>query len=175
MSKYDFTIDELLSPEGLNACDEAKDWAKGKTWQEIYDTCPRGDWLMWLFARANPNDLRKLTLVKGHQANIVRHLMKDDRSKKAVDLAILFGEGKATREDLNNADAAAADADAAAADAAADADAAAYDAADAAAYAADAAYADAYAARRQKRDQTLKQFADICREHLPIEIWNIKA
>ena len=91
----------------LYACQEARIWAGEKSWKEIYDTCHRGDWLLWLFRRTNPKDLQLLTLAKGHCANTVRHLMKDERSIKAVDTAILFGEGKISREDLNAAHAAA--------------------------------------------------------------------
>ena len=96
---------ELLNK--LNACKDAREWAGDKSWQEIYNTCHRGDWLLWLFKRTNPDDLQLLTLAKGHCANTVRHLMKDERSIKAVDAAIAFGEGKISRDEL---DAAAADA-----------------------------------------------------------------
>ena len=61
----------------LDACKEAKEWAANKTWEEIYNTCHRGDWLLWLFKRTNPNDLQLLTLATGHCANTVRHLMTD--------------------------------------------------------------------------------------------------
>jgi len=166
----------------LDACEGAKEWAGNKSWEEIYNTCYRGDWLLWLFKKTNPDDLQLLTLAKGHCANTVRHLMKDERSIKAVDVAIAFGEGKATREEL---DTAAAYAYAAAAYAYAAADyAAAFAAystysASAAAYAADAystysASAAAYAADAadtKKENQQLT--ADICRKYLPIEIWNI--
>jgi hypothetical protein len=181
----------------LKACSEAREWAADKTWKEIYTTCHRGDWLLWLFKRTNPDDLQLLTLAKGHCVNTVRHLMKDERSIKAINVAIAFGEGKATREELDTA------ADAVAAYAAADAAVAAAvyaayaDAAVAAAYAAAvyAAYADAavaaavyaaaayaaaaadaaadadaaYAAKKHNQQLT----ADICRKYLPIEIWNI--
>lgn len=93
----------------LQACGDAREWAEGKTWQEIYDTCYRGDWLLWLFYHTN-GDRKLLTLAKGHCANTVRHLMKDERSKKAVDAAIAYGNGEITKEEL-----AAAYADAAAA------------------------------------------------------------
>lgn len=82
----------------LDACNSAIEWAGDKTWPEIYQTCHRGDWLLWLFRRTNPDDLKLLTLAKGHCANTVRHLMKDSRSIAAVDAAIAFGEGKLTRE-----------------------------------------------------------------------------
>ena len=95
------TIDQLLIE--LEACKKAKKWALGKTFIEVYTTCHRGDWLNWLFSKTNPEDIQLLMLVKGHQANTVRHLMKDDRSLKAVDTAIAFGEGRATKEELINA------------------------------------------------------------------------
>ena len=127
-TKIENKMDELLIE--LRACRAAKEWAQGKTFEEVYTTCERGDWLCWLFAKTNHEDIQLLTLVKGHQANTVRHLMKDERSLKAVDTAIAFGEGRVTREELRNA------ADAAwVATAASDAR-----------YAADAARAEAWAA-----------------------------
>ena len=184
----------------LNACQEAREWAGDKTWEEVYITCHRGDWLLWLFARTNPDDLQLLTLAKGHCVNTVRHLMEDTRSIKAVDTAIAFGEGRATREELDAAAAAAADAaDAAFAAAAAAADAAdaafaagntasaaaadaafaAGNTASAAAYAAAAAaiasaYASAYDAAYAARRENQRLTADICRKYLPIKVWNIK-
>ena len=157
----------------LNACKDAREWAGDKSWEEIYNTCHRGDWLLWLFKRTNPDDLQLLTLAKGHCANTVRHLMKDERSIKAVDAAIAFGEGKISRDELDAADAAAfaaAYADAAYADAASAASAA-YAAAYAAAAASDDAYAAYVADAAKKENQQLT--ADICRKYLPIEVWNI--
>jgi hypothetical protein len=163
------------------ACEDVYLFAKDLTLKQFLDTCPRGDWILWLFRRANPESLRELTLAKGHCANTVRHLMEDERSLKAVDAAIAFGEGKIGKKQLDDAVDDAVDVD----DDDAYAAAAAY-----AAYAADDAYAaavgdDAYAAvvaayaaaayayadadaRKQSRQQT----ADICRKYLPLEIWN---
>jgi len=181
----------------LDACRDARELAADKTWKEIFETCHRGDWLLWLFRKTNPADKRLITLAKGHCANTVRHLMKDERSIKAVDAAIAYGNNEITDNDLS---ATAADAYAAtdtaaatysatysaaaayaatdtaaatysatysAAAAAADADAATATAADAAAYAATAAAADA--ARIKSQLET----ANICRKYLPIEVWNI--
>ena len=155
----------------LNACKESIEWVGDKTIEQAINECPRGDWMLWLFQKVCPGDLQLLTLAKGHCANIVRHLMTDERSIKAVDVAIAFGEGRATKEELSDAAAyaaayaadAAADAAYAAASAAYAASAAAYAAyaADAAAYAADAA-ASAAAPRKENRLQT----ADICRKYL---------
>lgn len=126
------------------ACKDGYLFAKDLTLEQFLNTCERSEWILWLFARTNPDDLRALTLAKGHCANTVRHLIKDERGLKAIDVAISFGEGKATSEDLNRA------ADATYAYAAADTTYA------AAAYAA----CDIY------------KTADICRKYLPLKIWN---
>jgi len=182
----------------LCACEEAREWAQGKTWEEVYNTCHRGDWLLWLFKKTNPQSIREITLAKAHCANLARQWMKDKRSTNAVDVAIKFGENNATSEELAAAAYAAHAAHAAyaaAAYAAATADAAdaayaayaAADAADAAAAyaaatadAADAAYAaaaadaaDAAYAAAAARKKSLQKSADICRKYLPIEIWNL--
>ena len=123
----------------LKACVEAREWVGDKTIEQIVEQCHRGDWLLWLAEKVDIG-LQPLTLAKGHCANTVRHLMKDERSINAIDVAITFGEGKASREELSSA----------AADAA-------YAASDA-----DAAAADAAAAKKQNQMQT----ADICREYI---------
>jgi len=146
----------------LNACKPAIEWAEGKTWPEIFETCHRGDWLLWLF-RKTKGDKRLLTLAKGHCANTIRHLMKDERSINAVDAAIAYGNSEISDSELAYADAAADAAYAAAADAAYAA------AADAAA----AAYADAAAAAYAARIKSQLETANICRKYLPIEKWNI--
>ena len=168
-------MDELLNK--LNACKAAKEWAKGKTFEEIYNTCHRGDWLNWLFAKTNPEDVQLLTLVKGHQANTVRHLMKDERSIKAVDTAIAFGEGRATEKDSRNAAYAAyIAADGAASYSSIYAARAAYHAVNAADSAAYAAYnsaagdSDAYTAAKQAN---LQQTADIFRKYISIDKFKI--
>jgi len=184
---------ELL--EKLSACRDSIEWAGERTVQEAWAECHRGDWMLWFYAKKYPENIRPLTLAKGHCANTVRHLMKDERSIAAVDAAIAFGEGKTTKEELkidaSAASAAYASADAAAAASAAyasadaaDAAYAAYasaDAADAAyaayasaasaayASAAYAAYASAYAAYAAKK-QNQQQTAEICRKYLEIKL-----
>ena len=99
-------IQELLKK--LNACNDARGWAEDKSWSEIFETCHRGDWLLWLFFRTNPGD-KRIFLAKGHCANTVRHLMEDEISRAAVDAAIAFGNGEITEEERKSAyDAAAA-------------------------------------------------------------------
>jgi len=144
--------------ESLKACAAAIKWAGDKPIEQVVTDCHRGDWLLWLAKKCGV-ELQPLTLAKGHCANTVRHLMSDERSLIAVDVAIAFGEGRATRDELDTyaaaAYAAVTDADAAAAAYAA--------AATYAAAAAAAAYAAAYAADAAANQQ---QTADICRKYI---------
>ena len=165
-------MDELLIE--LRACKEAKIWAQGKTFEEVYTTCERGEWLNWLFARTNPEDDKLLTLVKGHQANTVRHLMKDERSHKAVDTAIAYGEGRATEEELSRV----AIAVNAYATYTSYADSAARDAVnvvsgDSAGSAARAAYSDAAYAAYAAEQANQKLTADIFRKYISIDKFKI--
>lgn len=148
-----------LKKSELSAYEIVLSWAEGRNAtpfpQEAWDACERADWMLWAMAKANMCDMREIILTKAKVANQVRHLMRDERSVRAVDAALSFAEGEIGEEDLKAAYAAANDADKAAAKAAvypspyaADAYAAAATAALAAAYAgathaAEAAYAAA--------------------------------
>jgi len=92
--------DKGLDTYKIKAYENFKRWAADKTWQEVYETCERGDWLLWLFEKTTPKEERLLVLVCGHCANIIRRLMKDERSLAAVDAAIAYGEGKINKEEL---------------------------------------------------------------------------
>lgn len=174
----------------INACREAIEWIGERTIEEAWNECPRGDWMLWFYAKQYPENIKQLTLAKGHCVNTVSHLMKDKRSINAVYAAIAFGEGKITRKELDDAYASATsayDADAVAYSAAysayAAASAAAYAYADAAyaaaaysadavayatsAYAYDAAAYAAYSAYAKKQNQ--QQTAGICRKFLELK------
>jgi len=130
----------------LKACEEAILWAEEKTVEEAWNTCEIGEWMLWFYAKSYPDNMRELTLAKGYCAQTVLHLMKDDRSKKAVQAAIDFGNGLISEDDLK---------------------------ADIyAAYAAAAAYADADAAADADADAAKKsnqlETANICRKYLHI-------
>ena len=162
----------------LHACSEAKEWAGGMPIEEVVEKCHRGDWLLWLAAKVGV-ERRPLVLATGHSANTVRHLMKDERSIKAVDAAIAYGEGIIDADQLYDAayssaayaafaaDAAAFTAAAFAADAAAfTADAAYSSAAYAAFAAASAAYAADAAAYASAKKENQLQTANICRKYI---------
>ena len=187
--------------EKFNPCSEAvRFYNSCQTSEEAWNTCPRGDWMLWIAQKIGV-DLQTVTLAKALCANTVRHLMTDRRSKDALLVAIKFGRGRATINELSDAyiaahdaayaacAAAAHDAAYAACAAAAAAYDAAYDAADAAyaaaaaaydaAFAADAAYAAAFAAdaayaaayAAKKRNQL--KTANICRKILTEKVFEI--
>jgi hypothetical protein len=155
------TLSEKLTKMG--ACEEAVEWVGDKTLDEAWAECERGDWMLWL-AQESGVDKRTLTLAKARCAKLVVHLMKDERSVKAVEVAERYGLGEATDKELDEARRAAAYAAYVAA---------AFVAADYAAYAAaDCAYdahdAAAYAAGAE-REKVLSQCADICRDVIKVE------
>ncbi len=94
------TFQELLLE--LDACLPARAWAADKTVEEVVEQCDRGDWLMWLGAKVKVDE-KNFFLAQAHCSNTVRHLMKDERSVKAVDVAIAHGEGKASAFQLREA------------------------------------------------------------------------
>src|SRR3990167_49837 len=144
-----------------------------KSSEKAWNNCPRGDWMLWIALKLGVN-IKILTLAKVHCALTVRHLMKDKRSIKALEVALKFANNKATLKELKiaanvanvAADAAADDADVAAyaANTAANADNAAYDAAYAAAYAANTADTAAYDAANAAKIKNQLETAAICRK-----------
>ncbi len=144
----------------LGACDDALSWAAGKTAAEAWEQCERGDWLLW-WAQKENTDLRVLTLAKARCVKLVIHLMKDERSIKAVEAAENYGLGLIDLAELTAATATASAATAAAASAAA-----AYAAAAAASAAYAAADAAAYAAAAAAKIETLKKCGNTVRESI---------
>ena len=178
----------------LNACKEAIEWADGKTWEECYNTCERGDWLAWLFEKLHPGDKRRY-IIAGRCALTVKHLMKDE-SIAACETVINYGRGEASEEELRAAREAAGKAARAAREAAGAAAWATRDASWAAREAAWAAGEAAWAAAREASwaewvaaradagmtareaswaptTETYTQCADIIRQELPIESWKV--
>jgi hypothetical protein len=85
--------DSDFSREGL-------EWVKNMTIEKLVQKCHRGDWLLDLGAAININK-RELILAKGYCAKTIIHLMKDQRSIKAVNAAIDYGEGKISDNELD--------------------------------------------------------------------------
>ena len=91
---------KLYNIEKYSPCLEALAWYKTQPdSRTAWNNCPRGDWMLWI-AQKMGVDERLLTLAKGYCAKTVMHLMKDKRSRKAVDVAIEYGQGKVTKKEL---------------------------------------------------------------------------
>ena len=136
--------------KSINACDPACKWQEGKDLETVWNTCERGDWMIWLLVNSeNEVTDRELRLIAVKCARQVQHLMKDERSINALDVAERFANGEATQEELN---------------AAGDAARAAWAAAMAAGAAAGAAWAAAMAAG----DAARAKQAEIVREFVPM-------
>lgn len=99
-------LQELL--KSLNACNEAIEWCEGKSLNEAWKTCKRTDWMLWLLNN-QPNETteKDLRLIAVKCARRVQHLMTDQRSITALDVAERFANGDATQEELDAAMAAA--------------------------------------------------------------------
>ncbi len=123
-----------------DACEAGRDWALAncKTMQDVWATA-RPEWLVWVTTRQGVSDDRTLRLFGVFCARSVEHLMTDQRSRDAIDVAERFAKGEATAEELSAAWSAAR----AASDAARAASAAAWAAARAAAWSAARAASDA--------------------------------
>ena len=161
----------------LDACLQAREWAKGKSLQSAWKTCKRGDWLLWLSGHMADKPgwptRNEVVLAACDCAETALQYVKagDDGPRKCIETVRALADGKATLDDVGTARrAAAASAAASAASYTSDASYAAaaaayasYAAADAAAYAAaDAAYAAAYA-----RVRVLAECADLVRTFYP--------
>jgi hypothetical protein len=142
------------------------------TLEEFLTTCDSGDLILWLFSEMNKENKRELTLAKAHCANVNRHLIKDDRSLNAIDVAIRFGNNEASLEELNAARDAAYKAHCEASSAAEEAIIASANAYNAYAAASLAHISTEGGIHHYRKHEVRKKMADICRKYLPLKIWN---
>ena len=142
----------IATLRSLGACEASINWAsrrRGRSPQELWSACLRGDWLAWYLGKLGARDghgstaHRRAVLVACLCARTVSRYWRSPECERAVSLAErwAWGDETVTRDDLRAAASAASDAYGASAAS----DAAIYAAAAYAAYAADAADA-AYAA-----------------------------
>jgi len=186
MTATDIDLSALLTR--LDACREARKWAAGKTLEQAWNECPRGDWMLWLAGQLDVD--RKLLVHAACQCArlALPHVPAGEaRPLKSIEAAEAWTRGKATIKDVQAAAAAAwaaaraawaaadaawaacASAEAAAAWAASAASGAAWAAADAEGAAADAegAAAGAWGAAWASK---LAECAEIVRENVSYEL-----
>ena len=60
------TLENFLLKNG--ACADVYQFAKDLTLEQFLATCDRGDWILWLYAKINPDKIKELTLAKQYAA-----------------------------------------------------------------------------------------------------------
>lgn len=145
----------------LSACKEASVWAEGKSLAEVWSTCHRGDWMLWLIARYGDVSHKALVAIACDCAEPTLSFIPSVEHRPAECLATVrrWLKDETTIEEVKKAAQAAQAAQAAWA-----AQAAAW-AAQEAAWAAQAAAEAAWAAQAD----SLKFSADVCRKYVTIE------
>ena len=169
----------------LNACDDSREWARGKTLAVAWRTCHRADWMLWLASRAEvPRQALVLAACACARTSLQYVKQGEERPLRAIEAAEDWARGGLTTlEQVRTAAYAAyaATYDAYAADAYAPIDAAREASATAAhaagAYAAYAATYDAYAADAAReasaayaatyRSKALRSMAALVRKQIP--------
>lgn len=105
------TRDDLLSHLAvLPACAESRAWAAGTpgTPEELWDTCPRGDWLLWLVTRAGV-DRRVVVLAACDCAETATPHLTDSAREPALaalEVTRRWARGEASQQAVRNANAA---------------------------------------------------------------------
>jgi hypothetical protein len=166
----------------LDACSDAVEWAEGKTAEQAYAECKRGDRMAWLAARLFPRQRVVIALCDCVEPVLQYVPAEDERPLVAIQTARQWALGQATTEQVRAAAAAIQTAQLwargqattyAYAAARATADAAAYAIATSysAARAADAAASAAAAAEDDDaaNADSLRRSADIMRQHFGLE------
>lgn len=102
----DMTIEQFCDLHG--ACPGGRRWAINNctSMRDAWDKLPP-DWLIWVATRNGVLTDKKCRLFAVHCARSVQHLLKDERSTKAIDLAERHAKGEATDVELAAASAAA--------------------------------------------------------------------
>lgn len=105
MTKLEFK--KLLT--SLGACEDATEWAKGKDLKTVWETCERGDWLLWLIGNMmdKPNWPTRQQLVLAACAcaeTSLKYVPEGElRPKEAIDAARRWANGQSSIEEVQTA------------------------------------------------------------------------
>lgn len=101
MKKTMTNVQALNYLKRVRLCKEAVDYINNKeSLIHAWNECDNSFWLLSIAFRLGCDD-RTLTLAKGHCANTVRHFMKDELVKNAVDTAMYFGSNLVPESEVN--------------------------------------------------------------------------
>ena len=100
MNKKEMT-DFLVSK---NACSDGLEWGRDKSLEEIWNTCERADWMMWLYKYLSPKK-KKALKVAIYSAELVLPIFEkqypnDKRPREAIESAkrVLKNDTKKNRD-----------------------------------------------------------------------------
>ena len=81
-------------------CPSFKRWAsKYSTIKEVWDNCPRADWLLWLLEKIGNSD-NVILFAACDMIESVLHLVSDDHPKKTIEIVKLYLGGQATETEV---------------------------------------------------------------------------
>lgn len=81
------TIDRQL--ESLGACIDARDWAEGKGFTRIYQTCKKGSWLAWLVVATESLTYEAGSTLCAKIASVIpREKIHDEALRNYIDLRL---------------------------------------------------------------------------------------
>ena len=84
----------------LNACQEAKQWAAGKTLSQAWQECQRADWMLWLLGRS-PINKKIIATIAVEFAETCVHNAKDYPAfAECITTVKKYLSGQATQEEL---------------------------------------------------------------------------
>jgi hypothetical protein len=93
------TIKEFCNKH--KACEKGRDWALANC-ESMFDAWGKlpPQWLIWVATRRGVLSDKELRMFAVHCARSVEHLLTDQRSKDAIDVAERFVHGDATKKEL---------------------------------------------------------------------------
>ena len=90
----------LLASDRLDACGSAREWAKGKSLDEVWKTCHRGDWMLWLAARYGDVPLKTVVAITCDCAEPALAFTTDPRPAATIAVVRRWLKGVATLEEV---------------------------------------------------------------------------
>ncbi len=101
MTQLDPTTPLATALEQHGACSEARAWAASySTPAAAWDACHRPDWMFWALDKIDYHNDRALRLYACWCVRQVWHLLGDERSRNAVEVAERYAVGEATDAEL---------------------------------------------------------------------------
>ena len=88
----------------LNACQEAKQWAAGKTLSQAWQECQRADWMLWLLGRSPINKKIIGTIAVEFAEQYVHNANGYPAVSECIGVVKKYLAGEATQEELSAAE-----------------------------------------------------------------------